>query len=113
MIKIHHTDIKQICRDYTDVVMSINRRFNISNQYIAYVFNERNFKDIVSCPASNLHNKIELFHKLFPDRDCTAKEWEDFMKYMIGQYEWVRKEYLQKVLDSLNLSVCPYCNRQF
>lgn len=39
MIKIHHTDIKQICRDYTDVVMSINRRFNISNQYIAYVFN--------------------------------------------------------------------------
>ena len=67
MIKIHHTDIKQICRDYTDVVMSINRRFNISNQYIAYVFNERNFKDIVSCPAINLHNEIDMFHKRFPE----------------------------------------------
>ncbi len=113
MIKIHHTDIKQICRDYTDVVMSINRRFNISNQYIAYVFNERNFKDIVSCPAINLHNEIDMFHKRFPEIDHKSDDWIKFTTYMTGQYVKIRKEYLQKVLDSLNLSVCPYCNRQY
>lgn len=113
MIKINHTNIHKICQDYTDFVLKKKRHLNKDNPYIAYVFSEHNFKDIVSCPASNLHNKIALFHKCFPNRDCTAQEWKDFMKYMIGQYEWVRKEYLQTVLDSLNLSVCPYCNRQY
>lgn len=32
---------------------------------------------------------------------------------MIGQYENIRKDFLPTVLNSLNLSVCPYCNRQY
>ena len=72
MIKINHANIYQVCQDYTDFVLKKNRHLNKGNQYIAYVFSEHNFKDIVSCPASNLHNKIELFHKLFPDRDPGA-----------------------------------------
>lgn len=113
MIKIRHANIKQICCDYTDFIMSINRRFNKDNQYIAYVFNERNFEDIVSCPAINFYNEIEIFHKRFPDIEYNSEEWIKFTIYMTGQYERIRKEYLQKVLDSLNLSVCPYCNRQY
>jgi len=113
MIKIIHPNIQQICYDYTKFVITRNRRFNKKNQYIAYVFNERNFKDIVSCPASNLHNEIDLFQERFSDINYKADEWTKFKIYMIGQYEQVRKEYLQNVLDSLNLSVCPYCNRQY
>ena len=103
MIEIRHTDIKLICLDYTDFVMSINRRFNKDNQYIAYVFNERNFKDIESCPAINLHNEIDMFHKRFPEIEHKSDDWIKFTTYMTGQYVKIRKEYLQKVLDSLNL----------
>ena len=108
MIKINHTNIQQVCQDYTDFVFKKNRHLNKDNQYIAYVFSERNFKDIVSCSASNLQNEINLFHERFSDINYKADEWTKFKIYMIGQYEQVRKEYLQKVLDSLNLSVCPY-----
>ena len=102
MIKINHTNIHQICQDYTDFVLKKKRHLNKDNPYIAYVFSEHNFKDIVSCPASNLHNKIALFHKCFPNRDCTAQEWKDFMKYMIGQYDLVQ---VTVIKSALNLTI--------
>lgn len=114
MIKINSLNIKQISIDYADYVVAMKRYLKRDNQYLAYVFNERNFRDdIVLCAPLNLEKEIELFNEHFPRIDYKAGAWCDFMKYMIRQYEKVRKEILQKVLISLNLSVCPYCNRQY
>lgn len=113
MIEIKNSNIQQISRKYTDSVIIMKRNIKRNNKYLAYLFYKRKFEDIVSCPPSSLIIEIERFNKQFPDINYEAKDWCDFKKYMIGQYEKVRKEILYDVLDSLNLSVCPYCNRQY
>lgn len=113
MIEIRNFKIQQISRDYADSVINIKRHIKRDNKYLSYLFDERKFEDIVLCPPFNLIKEIELFNERFPDIDYKASEWCDFRKYMIGQYEKVRKEILYKILDSLNISVCPYCNRQY
>lgn len=113
MIEIKNSNIEQISRNYADSVLMMKRHIKRDNKYLAYLFNERKFEDIVLCPSLSLIKEIELFNKCFPDADYEASEWCEFKKYMIGQYEKVRKEILYDVLDSLNISVCPYCNRQY
>lgn len=113
MIKINNSNIQQISSDYADYILTMKRHLKRDNQYLAYVFDERNIRDIVLCPPLCLIKKIESFNKRFPNIDYEAVDWCDFRKYMIGQYEKVRKEILHDILDSLNLSVCPYCNRQY
>lgn len=113
MIEIKNSNIEQISRNYADSVLMMKRHIKRDNKYLAYLFNERKFEDIVLCPSLSLIKEIELFNKCFPDIDYEASEWCEFKKYMIGQYEKVRKEILYDVLDSLNISVCPYCNRQY
>ncbi|RGX79200.1 HNH endonuclease [Bacteroides stercorirosoris] len=114
MIKINNSNTQQISCEYADYVIKMKRYLKRDNQYLAYVFKERNFRDdIVLCPPSNLIKVIESFDVRFPDIDYKAKDWSDFRNYMIGQYERIRKEFLHVVLHSLNLSVCPYCNRQY
>lgn len=113
MIKINNSNIQQVSNDYADYVVNMKRHLRRDNQYLAYVFNERNIRDIVLCSPLRLINKIESFNEQFPNIGYEAEDWCDFRKYMIGQYEKVRKEILQAILDSLNLNVCPYCNRQY
>lgn len=114
MIKINNPNALQISCEYADSVVKMKRHLKRDNQYLVYVFNERNFKDdIILCPPSNLIQEIELFNTRFPHIDHEAKDWIFFRNYMIGQYERIRKDFLHMVLNSLNLSVCPYCNRQY
>lgn len=113
MIEIKSSNIQQISRDYADSVINMKRHIKRDNKYLAYLFYERKFEDIVLCPSLSLIKAIESFNKHFPDIDYKGSEWCDFRKYMIGQYEKVRKKILYKVLNSLNISVCPYCNRQY
>lgn len=113
MIEIKNSNIQQISRDYADFIVNTKRHIKRNNKYLSYLFNGRKLEDIVLCPPFNLIEEIELFNKYFPDIDYEASEWCDFRKYMIGQYEKIRKEILYEVLDSLNISVCPYCNRQY
>lgn len=113
MIKIDNSPIEQICSNYADDVSKMKRRIYRDNQFLIYIFNERNFRDIISCPASSLYKEVNQFKERFPDIDYKTDKWIDFKNYMVRQYEKVRNEYLQIVLDSLNLRVCPYCNRQY
>lgn len=114
MIKINNSKTQQISCEYADSVVEMKRHLKRDNQYLIYVFKERNFRDdIVLCPPSNLNKVIESFNIRFPYIDYKAKDWSFFRNYMIGQYERVRKGILHLVLNSLNLNVCPYCNRQY
>ena len=92
MIEIKNSNIEQISRNYADSVLMMKRHIKRDNKYLAYLFNERKFEDIVLCPSLSLIKEIELFNKCFPDIDYEASEWCEFKKYMIGQYEKVRKE---------------------
>lgn len=113
MIEIKSSNLQQISKDYANSVVNIKRCIKRNNQYLSYVFNECKFEDIVLCPPLSLIKEIELFNERFPYIDDEARDWCDFRKYMIGQYEKVRKEILHEILNSLNISVCPYCNRQY
>ena len=114
MIKINDFNTQHISCEYADSVIKMERHFKMGNRYLSYILNERNFRDdIVLCPPSKLIKVIESFNLRFPDIDYDAEDWRYFRNYMIRQYERVRKGILHLVLNSLNLSVCPYCNRQY
>ncbi len=113
MIKIENADIQKISANYANYIVGMKRHIKRDNPYLAYTFNERNFMDIVLCPALSLSNEIRLFDERFPNIDYQDGCWREFRNYMVGQYEKARKGILNDILKSLNLSVCPYCNRQY
>ena len=94
MIEIKNSNIEQISRNYADSVLMMKRHIKRDNKYLAYLFNERKFEDIVLCPSLSLIKEIELFNKCFPDADYKASEWCEFKKYMIGQYEFFKHKRL-------------------
>ncbi len=110
MIKIKHSDLSEICKSYTQYIMSCKRHLK-PNRYIKYLFNSEVLKRYISSPADELPNLIQEFQSKFPRRN--AYEWKEFQTYMIGQYDKIRHDYLHNILNSLNLSVCPYCNRHY
>ncbi|ADV45110.1 HNH endonuclease [Bacteroides helcogenes] len=113
MIKIEKSNILQVSNYYADSIVNMKRHLKRDNPYLAYVFNERKFEELVLCPPLSLNKEIASFNERFPYIDYEAGDWSYFKKYMIGQYEKVRKEILHEILDSLNINVCPYCNRQY
>ena len=114
MIKIDNAKLKEICDEYSDDVAKINRYVGTKkNKYLNYLFCERDFREVISCPPMRFAKEIELFRNKFFPTDYNDKEWLSFKTYMKGQYEKVRKSYLYNVLKSLDIKVCPYCNRQY
>lgn len=113
MIKIDKINIEQISTDYADYVLSVRRRPDKKNRFIVYVFDDARFRDLLLCPAESLQSEIEKFNAQFPLNFHAGREWDAFKIYMINQYSNIRNSYLHKVLNALNLSVCPYCNRQY
>lgn len=61
MIEIKNSNIEQISRNYADSVLMMKRHIKRDNKYLAYLFNERKFEDIVLCPSLSLIKEIELF----------------------------------------------------
>ena len=110
MIKIESSKINEICSQYVTYIISRPRRIK-SNIYLQYLFDSERMHSIISCPADKLKDFILDFEKHFPETD--PLEWKSFQTYMINQYKLVRNEYLPHVLDQLDLSVCPYCNRHY
>jgi len=109
MIKISVNNIEQICNNYTEYVLS--KKYIKKNIYFDFLYDRTNFRRFISCPPDKLNERIDEFNQYFPQID--EKEWDSFETYMIGQYERMRKEYSYKLLDELNIKVCPYCNRQY
>lgn len=111
MIKISVNNIEQICYNYTEYVLS--KGFKKNNIYFDYLHDSTNFRRFISCPPDKLCEIINDFNQYFPQIDLGSEDWISFKNYMIGQYETMRKEYSYKLLDELNIKVCPYCNRQY
>lgn len=112
MIKIQHPRLTDICNSYTDYIVCRNKKLK-NNIYIEYVFTPERLRHIVACPADRLHDIIIDFNSYFSVINTNSTEWNEFCKYMINLYKSVRNEYLPQILHELNLSVCPYCNRQY
>lgn len=106
MIQIINRDIDRICTDFLHKVQAKN--YKSENLYFQYY--KQNLERIITCPAEKLPHLITEFDREFPIHDS---EWELFCQYMKGQYE----SFIQKngiwLAQSLNVLVCPYCNRQY
>lgn len=113
MIKIRHPKLPDICNSYTNYIVNLKRKLDNKNRYIQYLFNPDNLRKIVCCPADKLSDIIKDFQVHFPNIDEKSDEWKKFCMYMTNTYKFIRKDYLFDVLKELNLSVCPYCNRQY
>lgn len=113
MIQILHENIDSISRAYFEYVQTMPRKIK-NNVFIKYLFEEDcNLEKYVLCLPNDLKGLIIEFENMFPNIDLQSTEWETFCIYMKGQYERVRFFYLPTVLQELNLSVCPYCNRHY
>lgn len=113
MIQILHKNIDSISRAYFEYVQTMPRKIK-NNVFIKYLFEEGcNLEKYVLCLPNDLKSLIIEFENRFPNIDLQSTEWETFCTYMKGQYERVRFLYLPTVLQELNLSVCPYCNRHY
>lgn len=113
MIKIKHPKLPDICNSYTNYIMNRIRKIDNKNRYIEYLFNTDNLRKIVCCPADKLSDIIKDFKDHFPNIDDKSDEWKEFCTYMTKKYNIIRRDYLLDVLKELDLSVCPYCNRQY
>ena len=109
MIKINPLNINDICEEYTERVISHKYKFLPNNIYSRYF--ETHCVDILKCPARNLQNIISEFNEHFPDHNDEG--WKSYQKYMKDIY----KRFIAKngiwLSQKLNVSVCPYCNRQY
>lgn len=113
MIQILHENIDSISRAYFEYVQTMPRKIK-NNVFIKYLFEEDcNLEKYVLCLPNDLKGLIIEFENRFPNIDLQSTEWKTFCIYMKGQYERVRFLYLPTVLQELNLSVCPYCNRHY
>lgn len=106
MIQIVNKGVDCICADFLHKVQA--KSYKSENLYFRYF--KQNLERIITCPAENLPVQIAEFDREFPEH---SSEWEPFCKYMKGQYE----SFIQKngiwLAESLNVLVCPYCNRQY
>lgn len=113
MIQILHENIDSISRAYFEYVHTMPRKIT-NNVFIKYLFEDGcNLEKYVLCLPNDLKGLIIEFESRFPNIDLQSTEWRRVCIYMKGQYEKVRFLYLPTVLQELNLSVCPYCNRHY
>lgn len=112
MIQIKNPNLVRICHEYTEYILSQKRR-NKDNKYLKYLLNPITLKKFVSCPADKLALIISQFNLQFPDINKESTEWKEFQSYMINQYLTVRAKYLPVILNQLDLTICPYCNRNY
>lgn len=113
MIQITHDNIDSISRTYFEYVLTMPRHIK-NNVFVKYLFEEGcNLEKYVLCLPNDLKYLIIEFKNRFSNIDLQSAEWKTFCTYMKGQYERVRSLYLPTVLQELNLSVCPYCNRHY
>ena len=113
MIQITHENIDSISKVYFEYVLTMPRHKK-NNVFVRYLFEEGcNFEKYVLCLPNDLKYLIIEFKNRFSNIDLQSAEWKTFCTYMKGQYERVRSLYLPTVLQELNLSVCPYCNRHY
>ncbi len=104
MIKIDNINSTAISLQYRDRLKALrymDGRFN-------HLFS-KNLDDLVLCKPSDMQAKALVYDNLI-----TAFK-DEFIQYMIGQYERVMyKEGLGVWLtEQLGVNVCPYCNRQY
>lgn len=112
MIKIDRIGLEDICSSYTNYVCNQSRRKH--NDYIDFF--KDNIRRIVSCKPENLHYIIEEFNIKFPNFNTLPegdREKVIFTKYMVNQYIKMLSTYGDILIKDLNVSVCPYCNRQY
>lgn len=108
MIKIDINDIDGICSEFANRIKEKKRRSK--NRF--YLYYQEHINQIITCPAHRLSNIIRLFESEF-SQDYINEEWNSFCKYMTGQYNSFIKANGMWLAKALNVSVCPYCNRQY
>lgn len=108
MIEINIKDIENICSEFGNKIKGKKRRSK--NRFYRYY--QEHIEQIIFCPAHNLSNIIKLFESEFSP-NYAEEEWSEFRKYMIGQYDSFIKANGIWLAKALNVSVCPYCNRQY
>lgn len=106
MIQIVNKDIGRVCAEFWNRIQG--KDYKSENLYFRYY--KQNMERIVTCQAQDLPLLIAEFDREFPEHNS---EWELFCKYMKGQYEIFIKKYGIWLADSLQVTVCPYCNRHY
>lgn len=112
MIKIDTFGLDSICTSYTNYICNQTRRKH--NDYIDFF--KDNIRKIVSCNPQELQDIIKEFNSRFPDYETLLKsdnEKSVFITYMINQYNNMLINYGKRLIQDLNVIVCPYCNRQY
>lgn len=108
MIKIDTKNTEQICSEFTTRIL--NKSYRSENLY--YLYYKEHMRRIITCPADSLYTIIDEFGQEF-DTTSLDTEWNFFCQYMKRQYELFIKKNGIWLAQQLNVSVCPYCNRQY
>lgn len=103
MILIKRDNINNIAYSYLSKIKSMRFR----DGKFGHLFSN-NIDELVLCSPEDFQSIICKYAPL-------VSPYEDFNKYMIGQYERVfYEEHIGEWLaKELNVNVCPYCNRQY
>lgn len=108
MIKIERQNLDDIAIEYLTKLESMGRYkagYQVRTHYID------NIKRLVLAKPNEFKDIKGEFDKKF--KQPGAEGFGDFKDYMENQYKTMRDKYGYWLLKTLNIKVCPYCNRQY
>lgn len=108
MIKIERDNLDDIANKYL-LKLQKKKRYK-AGKYVRSHYID-NIRRLVLAKPNEFVNIQNEFNNKFNQSE--AEDFANFKEYMENQYEIMRNEHGIWLLKTLNIKVCPYCNRQY